>query len=117
MNMAVGKGLWPFVQRQEAAFRCYQATLRRRSQSLELVGQPSSARCQWDAPSAVDATESGFHLAQPTCSRNSSSGNLSEVEYSALQPKPGSRGARWNRRLLVAAVLCSRILNTLAPAS
>eukprot|EP00192_Tetraselmis_astigmatica_P007405 CAMPEP_0117678346 /NCGR_PEP_ID=MMETSP0804-20121206/17246_1 /TAXON_ID=1074897 /ORGANISM="Tetraselmis astigmatica, Strain CCMP880" /LENGTH=742 /DNA_ID=CAMNT_0005487723 /DNA_START=550 /DNA_END=2779 /DNA_ORIENTATION=- len=31
MNLAVAKGLWPFVQRQDAFFRCYQATLRRRS--------------------------------------------------------------------------------------
>mmetsp|Transcript_16664 Transcript_16664/g.46578 ORF Transcript_16664/g.46578 Transcript_16664/m.46578 type:complete len:698 (+) Transcript_16664:639-2732(+) len=120
MNLAVAKGLWPFVQRQDAFFRCYQATLRRRS--LDVSKQHHAYRPPAESAAPMSTTGAGasepFHNARPRLarcspSRLSSYSDLSEFEFSTVLPQPGSRRARWRRRLFVAAVLGGQVMGWL----
>jgi len=123
MNMAVAKGLWPFVQRQEAAFRCYQSSLRRRSASMELsaaarpatAGSAAAAAAQPPAIANADAASASFLHAPPTWRSVPGDGweqeDMPEVEFQSVSPKPGSRRARWKRRLFVAAVIARHIFD------
>jgi hypothetical protein len=119
--MAVSKGLWPFVQRQEKLFRCYQISLRRKSQDLgQILSRLDTGRIATLAPPPVPSptqhvdTLIGVSLAaSDAASDTSPSSRASSIDFSSVPEsfRPRSRRARWSRRLLVAVVLGSHVMS------